>query len=121
VTLQVPRRNTKCYVHHLVLEAFVGPRGDGEEARHLDGHRDNAALSNLSWGTAKENTADKRNHGTYHEGERHGQSKLTTADVLAIRRLSRNGVSRKRLGKLFGVHSGTISQVVLRYTWKHVA
>lgn len=52
-------------VHHLVLEAFVGPRPPGRETRHLDGDPANNYLSNLQWGTASENQQDVLRHGTH--------------------------------------------------------
>lgn len=52
------------YVHALVLAAFVGPRPPGMQIRHLDGLTTNAHLSNLAYGTARENAADLRRHGT---------------------------------------------------------
>lgn len=52
-------------VHHLVLEAFVGPRVEGSECLHADGVRDNNHVSNLRWGTHLENEADKAAHGTH--------------------------------------------------------
>jgi hypothetical protein len=50
------------FVHHLVLEAFVGPRPDGQECRHLDGQSGNNERGNLCWGTRAEQTADKARH-----------------------------------------------------------
>lgn len=50
-------------LHHLVLEAFVGPQPDGMEARHLDGIRTNNTPGNLAWGTRVENAADRDRHG----------------------------------------------------------
>lgn len=46
-------------VHRLVLETFVGPRPNNMEARHLDSIRCNPRLSNLEWGTTKENAEDR--------------------------------------------------------------
>lgn len=46
------------YVHHLVLEAFVGLRPQGTEACHWDGDATNNRLENLRWGTSSDNTAD---------------------------------------------------------------
>ena len=49
-------------VHVLVCDAFSeGPRG--EVVRHLDGSRDNNTRENLKWGTAKENSLDRKSHG----------------------------------------------------------
>src|SRR5262245_15574121 len=38
-------------VHHLVLEAFVGPRPSGMEARHLNDDPSDNRLVNLAYGT----------------------------------------------------------------------
>jgi len=54
------------YVHSLVLEAFVGPRPDGAEIRHLDGDPANARLDNLIYGTSGENKQDILRHGRNH-------------------------------------------------------
>lgn len=53
---------TERYVHHLVLETFVGPRPDGMETRHLNGNHSDNRVENLAWGTKSENGADKVAH-----------------------------------------------------------
>lgn len=58
------------YVHYLVLLAFVGPRPDGLEVRHLDGDDLNNVLANLAYGTSGENKADMLRHGRHHFGSR---------------------------------------------------
>lgn len=55
--------NESRYVHHLVLEAFAGPRPAGTEARHLDGVPNNNSVANLTWGTHVENAWDIIRHG----------------------------------------------------------
>lgn len=50
-------------VHSLVLEAFVGPKPEGMQCRHLNGNKQDNRLENLAWGTAKENAADSVAHG----------------------------------------------------------
>ncbi|WP_336158169.1 HNH endonuclease signature motif containing protein [Amycolatopsis sp. VC5-11] len=52
-------------VHRLVLEAFVGPRPEGQEARHLNGNPADNRLHNLAWGTSSQNKADMVRHGTH--------------------------------------------------------
>jgi hypothetical protein len=43
------------YVHHLVLNAFVGPCPPGQECLHGDGVPANNGEDNLRWGTRIEN------------------------------------------------------------------
>lgn len=50
-------------VHHIVCKAFLGPRPDGLEIRHLDGNPANETLRNLAYGTHAENMADRVAHG----------------------------------------------------------
>lgn len=57
------RRET--LVHILVAEAFLGPRPEDHEVRHLDGNPRNSHLFNLAYGTPAENAADKMEHGTH--------------------------------------------------------
>lgn len=62
-----PCLNGKAYsrpVHALVALAFLGPRPDGEEIRHLDGDPSNNCVENLRYGTHAENVRDKIMHGT---------------------------------------------------------
>jgi len=55
----------------LILLAFRGPPGKGQECRHLDGTRKNNWLSNLEWGTRLQNMQDKNLHGTQLRGPAH--------------------------------------------------
>jgi hypothetical protein len=52
-------------VHVLVLEAFVGPRPLGMEARHADDDPTNNHLDNLSWGTRSQNSFDAIRNGRH--------------------------------------------------------
>jgi hypothetical protein len=56
----------------------------------------------------------------YMRGERQPASKLTDADVLAIREAWCDGVKGRDLAKRYSVHASLISQIVRRKAWKHV-
>lgn len=100
------RRTRK--VHRLVLEAFVGPRPVGFQARHLNGDRRDNRLENLAWGTALENARDRDRHGTTAVGEKSGVAKLTDRDAAAIRESLSAGASSVDLAREYGVHPATI-------------
>ncbi|MCM3521739.1 HNH endonuclease [Curtobacterium sp. P97] len=48
--------------HRLVAQAFVAPYF-GDLVRHLDGDQTNNSAANLAWGTAQDNTDDRKRHG----------------------------------------------------------
>lgn len=54
------------------------------------------------------------------KGESNHASKLTSSDVLEIRKLSSEGMSQRKIGKKFNVTKGTISHILKGLTWKHV-
>jgi hypothetical protein len=95
-------------VHIAVLTAFVGPRPERHECRHLDGNRQNNDLSNLCWGTAYENNLDRIKQATVAYGERHGNCKLSDADVEVI---MSSGIQTKDLTRRFGVAKATIIKI----------
>ncbi len=61
--LRIRIRGKHHFVHCLVLEAFIGPRPEGYVCRHKDGDPANNHISNLSWGTLRENYDDTIKHG----------------------------------------------------------
>jgi hypothetical protein len=64
-------RRTRCQIHLLVLEVFVGPRPSPKHvARHLDDDKTNNALSNLTWGTRSENAHDSVRNDKHHHSRR---------------------------------------------------
>lgn len=104
-------------VHKAVLVAFVGPRPDGQEARHLDGDAANNRQTNLKWGTPAENTEDKRRHGTVQKGGRHWNAQLTEQDVEVIKLSAIAGMTQKRIGELFGIKQQAVSKIVRGQRW----
>lgn len=64
------RRFRGRYVHHLVLEAFVGPRPHGMQCRHINGNSLDNRLKNLAWGTPSEDNYDRVRHGTHQHSRR---------------------------------------------------
>jgi hypothetical protein len=116
-------RSVRRYVHRLVLEAFVGPRPAGLECRHLDGNPSNNDLSNLVWGTRKENVEDMQRHGRVGKsrGASHPRALFTEDDIREIRKSHASGVSMGELARRFHATPSCILWIVRRWTWKHVS
>jgi len=98
-------------VHVMVLEAFVGPRSEGQETRHLDGDITNNRLTNLVWGTRRDQFADQVLHGTDTRGARNGASKLSNDQVREIRDSLAAGHKGCALAERFGVGGATITRI----------
>lgn len=109
------------YVHRLVAESFLGPCPDGLEVCHNDGNPANNHISNLRYGTRKENTEDSRRHGTMRVGEDRHTSKLTEAQVAAVVNAAYSGWGHAaRMARQLGVSPNTIYDILNGRTWTHV-
>ena len=118
VNLWCGNKQKSARVHRLVLETFVGPCPEGMESRHLDGDASKNHISNLRWGTHRENEADKITHDRVSCGERQGSSKLTEGDVHWIRHFTEHGLATQaHLAKVFGVCQPQISRIHTGKEW----
>lgn len=116
VTLEDGRQGN---VHLFLCEAINGPAPSSiHQAAHSCGKGKYGCVTkrHLSWKTIKENHADKIAHGTSNRGTRNGQSKLTDADVRAIRSL-RGRVNQYEIAKEYGVSQTTISHIHTGKMW----
>lgn len=117
VTLGSGSKRKNHRVHAVILETFVSLRQKGFHASHIDGNPANNNVTNLLWETARENNLRKRDHGTMARGERHGIAKLTSDDVLKIRRFLARGFSSRKVASLFDMSQNAIMNIKNRITW----
>ncbi len=112
-----------CYVHALVAEAFLGPCPLGMQVNHRDLVKTNNVPINLEYVTPQENMEHARIAGRlWHPvGSASPSAKLTEVDIPKIRHLHREGVSQRKIARLFGVQCATITAILLGRTWRHVA
>lgn len=104
-------------VHRLVLVAFRGAPLHGQEACHNNGNREDARLSNLRWDCRVNNAADRKLHGTEHQGAKSPSAKLTDDAVRTIRASNKPML---QLARQFGVSASAIKRVIERITWVHI-
>ena len=108
-------------VHHVVAAAFLGERPSGLLVLHSDDDRSNNSVSNLYYGTHKQNAADRSANGKWKPGvslgEHHGQSKLKEKDIPRILEMRDAGVSGARIARRFGVASMTIHDILRGKNW----
>lgn len=71
-------------VHHLVAEAFIGPRPIGAQVRHLDDNKARNAVDNLAYGSKSQNGLDAVRNGVHanagktHCSQRHPYDEANT-------------------------------------------
>ena len=125
VPLAMPDGHTKrFYAHRLVAIEFCGGIPDGREINHINFCRHDNRADNLEVVTRLENSAHSKraghfvNHGNNSpRGEQHPSSKLTLENVLAIRKLSEQGMRYRPLAAKFKVSNVQIRNIVLRRSW----
>ncbi len=68
-------KRTAITVHRLVVSAFLPKKPSNKhQVRHLDGNKENNNVSNLAWGTAKDNANDREKHGKTSRGSAHSKA-----------------------------------------------
>jgi hypothetical protein len=114
-------RRKSIAVNCLMLSAFVGPRPEGMQCLHADDDKRNNSLTNLRWGTCKENHQDAIRNGRKPRGENKVNAKLTEADVRVIRRRLDAGDSEAAIARDFHVSKNPIRDIHKNITWRHVS
>lgn len=108
----IPRGRRRVHVHRLVMLAFNGP-ANGRLVRHRDGDGTNPALSNLRWGTHRENAIDAIHHRTS------SGIKLTAQQVKWARTARRNGTTRTQIAGMLGITARHLSNIFAGKHWGH--
>ena len=104
------------YIHHLVLEVFVGPRPTlAHHALHRDDDPLNNRLENLYWGTGQDNIRDRARN---RPGWSQPTPKLTAEQVREIR--ARDNETTRALAIEYGVAHSTMRKILNRQTWKGI-
>lgn len=110
--------------HRFVYDRYHGPIPSGLQVCHTCDVRACVRPDHLFLGTLQDNIADMiakgRQHHPDHRGERHPGVKLTTTQVIEIRRLRAQGTSLDEIGLMFGIRGNHVSLIANRRIWKHV-
>lgn len=124
--------------HRASWQIHFGPIPAGLNVCHSCDVRHCVRPDHLWLGTQKENvhdmirkgrdnraTGDRNGSRTHIEnmprGEKNTKAKLTTPEVLEIRRLYlEDNLSQEKIGKMFNVSQNRVSMIVLRKHWKHI-
>lgn len=108
-------------VHRLVAESFFKHYTELLQVNHIDGVKTNNFLTNLEMVTPLENMRHAIRIGLISQnGEDNPSSVLNEKQVLEIRKLFKNGLSKNKLSKMYGVSRRTIRVITERLGWTHI-
>ena len=111
-------KKTGClYVHRAIWLYFNGEILNGLESNHKNGIKDDNRLNNIEMVTHSENMIHSVNILKKVRGEKQGLSKLKEKNVFRIRKMLKQGLSQKYIGKIFGVSRGTINAIKCKKSW----
>jgi hypothetical protein len=108
--------------HRVSWELFNGPIPEGLFVCHICDVRDCVNPDHLFLGTNSDNMRDMRRKGRGPDfsGEGSGTAKLTTSQVVELRRLRETGLTYRELSKIFGIGKSQAIRIVARDNWKRV-
>jgi hypothetical protein len=112
------------YAHRVIWEYVNGPIPEGMTINHIDGNKRNNKISNLECIPQAANNLHAYRTGLKVPYERGGSknpaAKLTETEVIAIRELAAQGVSRKAIREKFGMSKYAIECVIKRKSWANI-
>lgn len=106
-------------VHRLVALTFIPNLKGKPQVNHRNGIKTDNRVENLEWCTNQEN----QNHAVENDlkctGTNHPSAKLNPEEVKNIRNLSEEGLSQRKIAKIYGVTHSTIGQLLRGKNWKN--
>ena len=111
------------FAHHFAYKESNGEIPNGKYVLHKCDNPWCVNPEHLYLGDYKQNARDReqRNRGNHAFGEHHGRNKLTSSQVLAIREQHGTGkFSFRQLGKIYGVDSKTVADIVRNKLWQRL-
>lgn len=112
--------------HRVSWEIHNGPIPEGLIVCHKCDNRPCVNPRHLFLGTQLDNMRDMDAKGRRvtvcnpRKGETHPCAKLTPKEVVEIRQLVAQGISQRKVGRMFGIGQQSVGDIVHRKIWKHV-
>lgn len=109
ILIETPRR-INAYIHRLVATAFIGDP-TGLEVNHLNGEKTDNRTENLEIVTRRQNHRHATRAGLKARGERHGNARLSDAQVQAIRALAESGMLHREIASSYLISRQHVSDI----------
>lgn len=99
-------------IHALLAKVFISPSPfQGAIVRHLNDVKSDNSISNLAWGSRKDNARDAIRNGTMATGIDSRLAKLTEEDIMDIRYLRFVGATRESVASIFSITKTYLSRI----------
>jgi hypothetical protein len=108
-------------VHRLVANAFLENHENKPVVNHKDGNKLNNLYTNLEWNTYSENNKHAYDNNLNPKGSGKPNALLHEDDIPYIIELFEEGIRNNVIAKMYNVSDGTISEIRLGRTWRHVS
>lgn len=110
------------FVHRLVALAFIENPNDYSQVNHINGIKSDNSVGNLEWCSQSMNMKHARTNGLMNspKGEDHYFARLKNEDVLSIRKLFKEGHTRRMLAKQYNCKPSNIKDIIMRRSWRHI-
>jgi DNA-binding transcriptional regulator YiaG len=108
-------------IHIIVARTFIPNPLNLPEINHIDGNKENCAVSNLEHSTKSDNEKHARKIGLKSaiKGEKNNFAKLTEIQVKEIREL-KGKLKQREIAAIYNIHRATISLIHLNKNWKYI-
>lgn len=114
------RQSKRFLVHRLVALLFIDNPLGFPVVNHLTGIPRNNWVLNLEWTTRAANEQHAKEHGLKAHGERMYNAILTEQKVREIRALGEQGISGRKIGRIFNIDQSSVWAICHRKAWRHV-
>lgn len=120
IDLTVEGKVYRTSLHRLVALQFIPNPENKSEVNHKDGNKLNNHVSNLEWVTTRENELHAYKTGLKGTGEKHPNTFFKDEDIIAIRQLASQGISKKVIARLYNTRIDNIYRYVNKTRWTHL-
>jgi len=122
VSLYKDGNTTTQYVHRLVALTHINNPENKPQVNHIDGNKENNDISNLEWVTAQENIQHSHDNNLNNtvKGEDHHGAKLSSKQVLLIRKRRSTGETYGSIAESVGMAQSTIHAICSGKSWGHL-
>jgi len=118
--MKIPGTRNQISAHRLSYLLHYGTLPDDMNVCHTCDNPKCVKPSHLFLGTQKDNQQDMKSKDRHLYGSRNTVSKLTDEKARQIHKLSNQGLSQGKIGKIFGITQGTVWKILKGQRWEHI-